>query len=210
MTTARKIITLQKATLFISLVALGFSITSLVISSKCDRKPPKHFNNDRIHTDIDQAPDVEVVKSDGSVVKVQAVESKDPLSMVIVPKENPKNVQKNEKVAEKKPDIVKNPKVEAVKAPVKAKENKEVAVPNKISGRYVIQAGAFNEMELAQKQCKKIAELQKLPKGTFCAVANRGTSYRTIIYPFNSSADAQTVADILAKSRINCLVKLNA
>ena len=77
-----------------------------------------------------------------------------------------------------------------------------------ISGKYVIQTGAFKVKQQAQKQCEKIRKSVKL-QDMQCQYVFKNNQYRVIIFPFDSKNSADEFAKILSSKHFPVLTKKN-
>ena len=77
-----------------------------------------------------------------------------------------------------------------------------------ISGKYVIQTGAFKIKNQAQKQCEKIRKSVKL-QDKQCQYVFKNNQYRVIIFPFENKNSADEFAKILSRKNFPVLTKKN-
>ena len=75
----RKMLTIQKLSLFISCIALVFSIIAFAIANQANYGKMEYEIN-RGFKPIGHVPDVEIIKADGSVEKLNAIKSHDKLN----------------------------------------------------------------------------------------------------------------------------------
>ena len=232
MTKLKIIMNLQKASLFLSVVACALSIFALISVNKMQI----FINNNEVINSrfkpIKDIPDVEIIKPDGTVEKISARKSQDELSKILGNKNSKneiklnkdvKEVKKNSNNKDKKPiepvsrekqNVVKTKEVVKETTVVKqdtqqpVKPNTESVNTEKIHGNFVVQIGAFKDRAIALSQCNKIKQHLN---GKYCNVAtSNNLVFRSIIYPFVSNDEAlKFVSDFSQKTKINCLVKKN-
>lgn len=230
----RLILNANKLSLAISLLSFATSITSLCVSIKINNQVVEYLQSDKINQDkhydansnviVSNIPDTTIIRKDGSRVEVRSYKANDSLNGIIVNNNSNGNTIDNEKVTFDSNEIVsvKNDtnethNIENNKPEIKGDENIKITLPKNIStlsqegvisGKYVIQAGAFKVKNQAQKQCEKIKKSVNL-QGRQCQFVFKNNQYRVIIFPFDSKLSADEFAKILSNKKFPVLTKKN-
>ena len=228
------IVNANKISLVVSFLALTVSIMAMCVSVKnnnqvvelsqynnIDRTNAYHNNNSVFINDI---PDTTIIKKDGSRVEVKSYKANDNLNGIIVNDEKANNKLDDGKIVFNSNDVIN------IKSDTQAtrnekdiqKENKndnliKITLPKNItrlsqegviSGKYVIQTGAFKVRQQAQRQCEKIRKSVKL-QDKQCQYVFKNNQYRVIIFPFKNKNSADEFAKILSSKKFPVLIKKN-
>ena len=223
------IVNANKISLVVSFLALTASIIAICVSvknnnqvvelsqyNKIDRTSEYRDNNRVFINDI---PDTTIIKKDGSRVEVKSYKANDNLNGIIVENEDVSNSisENGRKISNKSGIISKENKPSNINKEEKysPKETKtyvstqmKLSQEGVISGKYVIQTGAFKIKNQAQKQCEKIRKSVKL-QDKQCQYVFKNNQYRVIIFPFDNKISADEFAKILSSKRFPVLTKKN-
>ena len=223
------IVNANKISLVVSFLALTVSIMAICVSVKnnnqvvelsqynnIDRTNAYHNNNSVFINDI---PDTTIIKKDGSRVEVKSYKANDNLNGIIVENEDVSNgiSENGRKISNKSGIISKENKPSNINKEEKysPKETKtyvstqmKLSQEGIISGKYVIQTGAFKIKNQAQKQCEKIRKSVKL-QDKQCQYVFKNNQYRVIIFPFENKNSADEFAKILSRKNFPVLTKKN-
>lgn len=174
---------------------------------------------------INEIPDTTIIRKDGSKVEIRSYKANDSLNGIIMNNDKTNgNKIDDEKIAfdgnevvsvrneikEKKQEINKQ-RNENINNNIKLtlpKNIEKLSQEGVISGKYVIQTGAFKVKNQAQKQCEKIRKNVNL-KDKQCQFVFKNNQYRVIIFPFENKNVADEFSKILSSKNFPVLVKKN-
>ena len=228
------VVNANKISLVVSCLALTTSIIAVCVSvknnnqvvelSQSNKIERSHAYNDNNKVIINDIPDTTIIKKDGSRVEVRSYKANDNLNGIIVNDKKTNNKIDDGKIVFNSDDVIN------VKSDIPANRNEKniqpenkndnlikIALPKNItklsqegviSGKYVIQAGAFKVKQQAQKQCEKIRKSVKL-QDMQCQYVFKNNQYRVIIFPFDSKNSADEFAKILSSKHFPVLTKKN-
>ena len=223
------IVNANKISLVVSFLALTASIIAICVSvknnnqvlelsqyNKIDRTSEYRDNNRVFINDI---PDTTIIKKDGSRVEVKSYKANDNLNGIIVENEDVSNgISENRRKISNKSGIISkenkpsNINKEEKYSPKETKSyvstQKKLSQEGVISGKYVIQTGAFKVRQQAQRQCEKIRKSVKL-QDKQCQYVFKNNQYRVIIFPFENKNSADEFAGILSRKNFPVLTKKN-
>lgn len=219
----------NKISLVVSFLALTTSIIAVCVSvknnnqvielSQSNKIERSHAYNDNNKVIINDIPDTTIIKKDGSRVEVKSYKANDNLNGIIVESEDASNgiSENGRKISNKSGVISKENKPSNINKEEKysPKETKayvstqmKLSQEGVISGKYVIQTGAFKVRQQAQRQCEKIRKSVKL-QDKQCQYVFKNNQYRVIIFPFENKNSADEFAKILSRKDFPVLTKKN-
>ncbi|MBQ7552356.1 MAG: SPOR domain-containing protein [Rickettsiales bacterium] len=231
----RVVLNANKISLVVSFLAFTASVTAVCISAKinnqvvegsqcCKIEQIKSYsdNNKVIINDI---PDTTIIRQDGSRVEVKSYKANDSLNGIIVNDEkinnsefdNGKivfnsndviNVKSDTQTTRNEKDIQKENKTDNLIKITLPKNITRLSQEGVISGKYVIQTGAFKVRQQAQRQCERIRKSVKL-QDKQCQYVFKNNQYRVIIFPFENKNSADEFAKILSSKKFPVLIKKN-
>ena len=206
------VVNASKISLVISFLALTTSIIAVCVSVKNNNQvvessqhhktEQNYIHNDNNKVIINDIPDTTIIKKDGSIVEVKSYKANDNLNGIIM------NNGETEKSDVRKNHVEHNIQQEKKDKKILPPEKTKLSQEGVISGKYVIQTGAFKVKHQAQKQCDKIKKSVKL-QDMQCQYVFKNNQYRVIIFPFDSKNSADEFAKILSSKRFPVLTKKN-
>ena len=223
------IVNANKISLVVSFLALTASIIAICVSvknnnqvvelSQSNKIERSHTYNDNNKVIINDIPDTTIIKKDGSRVEVKSYKANDNLNGIIVENEDVSNgISENRRKISNKSGIISkenkpsNINKEEKYSPKETKSyvstQKKLSQEGVISGKYVIQTGAFKVRQQAQRQCEKIRKSVKL-QDKQCQYVFKNNQYRVIIFPFENKNSADEFAGILSRKNFPVLTKKN-
>ena len=178
----------NKVSFILSLFALFLSFIAICISIKTVNMVKNEVIDNQNETKniqakfIDNMPDVELRKQDGSIVVVKSYDSQDELNNIMHMQ------QEKQSIGEKK-NIQQNKKTNKNTTTKKVNDD----------SNFVIQIGSFTEEKQAQKQCKLVAN--KLNNKKKCKVISNEDKkqFRSVIYQFKTKEEANSMTSQIQK-----------
>ena len=202
----------NKVSFILSLFALFLSFIAICISIKTVNMVKNEVIDNQNETKniqakfIDNMPDVELRKQDGSIVVVKSYDSQDELNNIMHMQQEKQSIGEKKNVQQ---EVVKNndtmKKNEKLKQKIdqnnKNKKTNKNTTTKKVNddSNFVIQIGSFTEEKQAQKQCKLVAN--KLNNKKKCKVISNEDKkqFRSVIYQFKTKEEANSMTSQIQK-----------